>query len=288
MYPKFMTWKLMNSALIRRRRFSVRRSLLSVATICFLLVSPWALAHNPLTGSFQERVAGTLSAVLLMGFWFLYGRGSFRVRPATGKAVAGHLGFALCTLTLLGPLDDLATTSSAAHMLQHMMIMVIITPLWVASQPLPQISAAGGQVLSICWRPLLRLAGYPMACAYLHAAVIWFWHMPWFYMLAVENPWWHTLEHALFLSTAGVFWWSVMRASPVNFPVATMALLFTLMHTGFLGALLSFSQTPIYHEEARSLADQQLAGLIMWVAGAIPYLLASGWITRRWYQRQAS
>ncbi|MEX2334913.1 MAG: cytochrome c oxidase assembly protein, partial [Pseudohongiella sp.] len=244
-----------------------------------------AFAHNPLTGSGQERVAGVLSALLLLGFWLMYCRGSLRVRPALTKALTFHLTFLLCVLTILGPLDDLAQTSTAAHMAQHMLMIVVIAPLWVLSQPLPQVSAGGARSVSLLWQAALRLARYPMFAAYLHGAVIWIWHMPFFYMLAVDNPWWHGLEHAFFLLTAGIFWWAVMRSSADNFPAAVMALLFTLMHTGFLGALLSFSKAPVYGE-SRGVADQQLAGLIMWVAGSGPYLLGLGWMLRRWYLRQ--
>jgi cytochrome c oxidase assembly factor CtaG len=56
------------------------------------------------------------------------------------------------------------------------------------------------------------------------------------------------------------------------------------MHTGFLGALLTFAREPLYGE-ARDLQDQQLAGLIMWVVGAIPYLIAAGWCGLRWYRQ---
>jgi putative membrane protein len=103
-------------------------------------------------------------------------------------------------------------------------------------------------------------------------------------MLAVNNPWWHALEHACFLLSAGLFWWAVLRASRTRMPWALLALLLTLMHTGFLGAILTFAQSPIYGE-ARSLEDQQLAGLIMWVLGGIPYLLASAWLGWRWYMQ---
>lgn len=255
-----------------------------VGIILWSIAAP-ALAHNPLTGSGQERAAGIVSAFLLLGYWLMYCRGSFLVRPALGKALTFHLVFFLCVLTILGPLDDLAQTSSAAHMAQHMLMIVVIAPLWVLSQPLPQVSAGGGRSISLLWRPALRLTNYPMYAAYLHGAVIWLWHMPVFYMLAVDNPWWHGLEHAFFLLTAAIFWWAVLRGSAVNFLSAVMALLFTLMHTGFLGALLSFAQNPVYGE-SRGIEDQQLAGLIMWVAGSGPYLLGLGWMLRRWYIRQ--
>jgi|GEM_PF-478715 len=254
----------------------------AVAALC---QSTTAFAHNPLTSSGQDRAAGLLSALLLLGFWILYVRGCLRVSPARSRALLFHGIFFLCAVTVLGPLDDLAATSTAAHMTQHMLMIVVIAPLWVMSRPLPQISAGGGRAGALLWRPALRLARYPVYAAYLHGAVIWFWHLPWFYMVAVNNPWWHSVEHASFLLTAGIFWWAILRASAARFPAAIVALLFTLMHTGFLGALLSLSQVQFYGE-ARGLADQQLAGLIMWVAGAVPYFLGLGVLLYHWYNRR--
>jgi len=97
----------------------------------------------------------------------------------------------------------------------------------------------------------------------------------------VAHPWWHVVEHLLFIVSATLFWWAILRSSRLLVPWALLALLFTLMQTGLLGALLTFASEPLYGE-ARSLEDQQLAGLIMWVLGAVPYLLASGWLGWRW------
>src|SRR5690606_39700901 len=58
--------------------------------------------------------------------------------------------------------------------------------------------------------------------SYIHGAIIWFWHMPYFYMLAVENVWWHALEHLFFLVTAGLFWWAVLKGSRQNTPWALL------------------------------------------------------------------
>ena len=60
-------------------------------------------------------------------------------------------------------------------------------------------------------------------------------------------------------------------------------LLATFVHTGLLGALLSFSPAPWYAIMAPGaiaygfspLADQQLAGLIMWVPMGAIYLVAA-------------
>ena len=68
--------------------------------------------------------------------------------------------------------------------------------------------------------------------------MIWIWHTPKLYVLALDNLWWHAFEHACFLFTGWLFWWSALRANPKQVPQALMAVLLTLMHTGLLGALL--------------------------------------------------
>ncbi|MFV8834047.1 cytochrome c oxidase assembly protein [Aquisalimonas sp.] len=242
------------------------------------------LAHNPVTSTGHEQMAGLLGVALLALFWGAYLFGSLRRRPGGVHGALFHATALVCALALFGPLDDWAKTSTAAHMVQHMLLMVVVAPLWVLSRPLQQLAAGAGRLFTVPWNITLPLVQRPMTAAYLHAAAIWFWHTPHFYMVAVENPWWHALEHACFLVTAGLFWWAVLKSSAVRAPLALLAVLFTLMHTGFLGAILTFADAPMYGE-ARGMADQQLAGLIMWVLGGVPYLLASGWIAHRWYRQ---
>lgn len=249
-----------------------------------LLYSAGALGHSASTDNGQAALAALLSAVLLAALWLTYLRGSLQVSPGKRRGMVFHGGTALCYLAVLGPLDEWADTSAAAHMAQHMLFMVAIAPLWVLARPLPQLAAGGGKLMLLLGRPAMKLAAHPMAMAWLHGAAIWFWHVPFFYVLALQNPWWHTVEHLCFLATAGLFWWAVLRSSQRRTPWALLAVLLTLVHTGFLGALLTFAQTPLYGE-GRGLQDQQLAGLLMWVVGAIPYLMAAAWVGHRWFRR---
>lgn len=255
--------------------------ILFTIALLFCTAGP-AAAHSPIAADPQEQISGLLSLVLLLVFWAIYLIGVKQKPPRPSLNILFHAALVLCLFAVLGPLDDWAATSAAAHMTQHMMFMVLIAPLWVLSRPLPQLIAGGGRLSLWVSKPLLHLTHYPMATAYLHGAVIWFWHIPYFYNRALENPWWHIIEHACFLITAGLFWWAVLKSNQPRAPWALLAVLLTLMHTGFLGAMLTFAHSPLYGE-ARDLADQQLAGLIMWVAGGIPYLMASVWIAYRWY-----
>lgn len=244
-----------------------------------------ALAHSPLDvlGG-PDGIPALLSAIALAMLWILYIVGARRLPPGRRSALYLHAGMLIAALALFGPFDDWAKTSSAMHMTQHMLLMVVIPPLWVLARPLPQWRAASGDLARPLWQPMLRLARYPMLTALIHGAMIWVWHAPGPYMIAVENVWWHLLEHLCFLLSGWLFWWSVLRGSAASTGKAMVALLLTLMHTGLLGALLTFARAPIY-DEARSLADQQLAGLIMWVPGGIAYILAISWLGYGWLRR---
>ena len=257
-------------------------------TAIFLLMSaPAAFAHDPITSDGQERWAALTSVITLTTFWAIYLAGSWRSRPKISLALLFHLGLIISTLAVLGPLDELAETNEAAHMTQHMLFMTIIAPIWVIARPLPQLMTGTGRVAAPLWNAILKLTRYPMICAYIHGFFIWFWHVPYYYVLALHNPWWHIVEHACFLTSAGLFWWAALKSSRARAPWALLAVLFPLMHTGFLGALLTFADQPFYGVN-RDITDQQLAGLIMWVAGGIPYILASLWIGMRWYSQLQS
>lgn len=271
--------RVVENVLVNRVLTAVRKSGTTFVLAAFS--SSPALSHSPFDAIYAERLPLLLAALLLGAVTVLYVVGCFKVTPSSVRSAAFASAIAITGFALFGPLDDWAEHSAAMHMIQHMLMMVVIAPLWVIAQPLPQLFALRSRLGARASKPFLQLVSHPMLAAFLHAIVVWAWHAPTWYLLALENVWWHLFEHICFLVTAGLLWWAVLRSSRRTAPHAFLALLFTLMHTGFLGALLTFANAPLYGEE-RSLQSQQLAGLIMWVVGGIPYLAAAGWLGIRW------
>jgi putative membrane protein len=83
----------------------------------------------------------------------------------------------------------------------------------------------------------------------------------------------------------------VSRAPSAPLCIAAVFYLFaTAMHSGALGALLTFAPSPWYpaYEGATAawgltpLEDQQLAGLIMWIPAGLSYLVAGLALTAAW------
>lgn len=253
---------------------------LASGTLCLVLAMP-AQAHGLLQDFSGERLPLWLSALLTLAAWLAYLVGTWRVRPRPREQACFHLAMALLVFAVFGPLDDWAETRTSWHMTQHMLFMVVIAPLWVLARPLPQWRASLGSAAMPLWRGLLRATRHPTAMALLHGAVIWIWHTPALYLLALSDLGWHAVEHACFLLSAWLFWWSALRSNPRLRPQALMAILLTLMHTGLLGALLTFGTRSFYGPE-RDLADQQLAGLLMWVPGGLAYLAGGAWVGWRW------
>jgi cytochrome c oxidase assembly factor CtaG len=200
----------------------------------------------------------------------------------TMRAVACTLGIATVGFAQLSPLEGLAHRSFAAHMLQHLALMLVAAPLLVWGR-------AGVVVLRSVppeWRPALTRAGRWMRTArrpavvwILFAAALWGWHLPGPYQAALSNAWIHVAEHVSFFGTA-VLWWACLLGRRRLEPGGGMLYAFTTMvHAAWLAAILTFAPHVLYPYYAlravpglTALADQQLAGVLMWVPAGFVYV----------------
>jgi putative membrane protein len=257
------------------------------------------------TWTFQPAV---LAGLVLAGW--AYGRGVRSLWRGGGvgrgvrpwRASAFGVGLLAVAAALLSPLDAAADHLLSAHMAQHLLLVVVAAPLLVVGSPMLAMS----RVLPERWRQGARRWGRsrttrvsqrtltnPIASLLLVTAVLWAWHVPPLYEAAVEDPVLHLVEHASFLGTALLFWWVALQPSgPRRLPHgADVLYVFAgALQSGALGALFTFASSPIYPLYARRtatlglspLADQQLAGLLMWVPSFVVYLLAAGALFVAW------
>jgi putative membrane protein len=275
---------------------------------------PAAVAHinskglPPMEGPFDPWVWLPL---LIGTWWYLRGIWKLHRKQASLRREYFHLltafGAALITLlfSLLGPLDTLSTVSFAAHMAQHMLLIAVAAPLLILAEPSVPLMIAlpqeGRQLVSTLRRKLRRIrrvALLPKTAFFVHAAVIWLWHAPLLFELALQRRWLHIIEHFTLLGSALWFWASLKRIgrrSSEGYGIAALWTLATLIHTGVLGALITFARRPIYaHYVAHStssltsIEDQQLAGLVMWVPTGTCYLLTGLLFAWAWLKRAES
>lgn len=230
-----------------------------------------------------------LAALHLRGLAVLRARARTQPSSAPYAVASFWAGLAATFLALVWPLDALAASSFAAHMAQHMMLIVVATPLLVLAQPAAPLLAAVppswrriNRRLGTLHKVLRRLLHAPTAFA-IHGVMIWIWHAPLLFESALRWPWLHVIEHIAFLGSALLFWNALRqagRAGTSGYATAMLWTLATLMHTGLLGALITFAPRPLYpfyaSVEGGHLAlmeDQQLAGLLMWIPAGLCYLI---------------
>jgi len=226
-------------------------------------------------------VAGAIYAVGVARLWGKAGHGR---GISVSQVLLFAAGLGACAAALLSPLHRYADQMVWAHMLQHEILMVVAAPLLVVARPVE----AWTWALPAAWRrhaALPRILQDPLLAWSAHTIAVWGWHVPVLFEAATANEVLHALQHLSFFVTAALFWWTVL--APLARPIPAMLSLFaTMMQTGALGALMTFSRQPWYAGSA--LEDQQLAGLIMWVPAGLAYPVAALLIGSQWLRRCAA
>ncbi len=235
-------------------------------------------------------LTGALAVVYALGQHELSGRRTSSDRRGMALFATGLLALAVA---LSPPLDEVADRLFSVHMVQHELLMVVAAPLLVASSSFPALIWAlprrGRLVVArVIRRTRLRaiwswLTG-PLPASVLHGLAIWLWHAPVLFDAALEHEWIHVAQHVSFFGTGLIFWSSVIRPHRREARgQAVLSLFATSVHSGVLGALLTFSRASWYAPYgAGAIEDQQLAGLIMWIPASLAYLIASLLVARRW------
>jgi putative membrane protein len=196
------------------------------------------------------------------------------------------IGAMLALAAVAPPMHAAADASLAAHMVQHLVLILAAAPLLVLGDPVRVAMAMlPGRVRRSIGR-CARLTGIgrggralAVAAWLVHVVGVWTWHAPRLYEWAIVSPTAHVIEHLSLLSTACGFWAVVFSGRTLG-PGGAVLYLFAAAGQGtVLGALLTFSETPWYPTHAASVAtwgltpleDQHLAGLIMWIPGGLVY-----------------
>jgi putative membrane protein len=246
--------------------------------------------------------------------WWLYGRGLARLwsRAGVGHGVSAGRPFAflggLATVfaALVSPLDPLSGQLASAHMVQHLLLMMVAAPLFVMGAP-SQVLTRGlsphWQRAAASWRRNLRCGWFrvlwqPPFAWTVYAAVMWLWHLPSLYEAALPHPIVHDAQHLSFFGAACLFWRPLL--DPIRrqrlHPVPAVFYLFTTsLQASALGIFLALSPQPWYSAFRGTTAvwgftpleDQQLAGLIMWMPACLVYALAAMAVFGLWLAREA-
>lgn len=235
-----------------------------------------------------------LSALIyLRGWWLLRRAGSPNIPP--WRAAMFLLGLFTLWVALASSMDVFNGFVLTAHMLQHMLLMMIAPPLILLGAPLvpmvrglPIFAAREFAGPFLNWSVARRVGSLltnPVFALLLMGVVMFAWHTPTPYELALKSPAWHQTEHACFLLASLIFWWPVVQPWPSRsrwprWAMVPYLLVADLQNTA-LSAILVFSDRVLYPSYSTvprlfrfsALEDQVAAGSIMWVVGSLAFIV---------------
>ena len=197
-------------------------------------------------------------------------------------------------VALVSPLDAAAGSLAAAHMVQHVMLVLVAAPALAFARPGAQLwygvprpvrralararagTGLGTSITRRAWRPVIAWLVYVL--------VLWLWHARVLYEAALRNDVVHAAEHATMLGSALLLWGVIAGAHGARRIDRGQALLLVFaagLQGVLLSALLTFAGTAWYAYGdgpalwgLTPLADQQLAGVLLWGTGVVVHLSA--------------
>ncbi len=220
------------------------------------------------------------------------------------RPVAFLAGLAVIELALQSPIEHYDTTLFSVHMVQHILLTMIAAPLIAAGAPITLVLRFSrpefrrGWILPVLHGRAVRILTFPVVAWILFAGVMWGSHFSPVFNAALEDPVVHQLEHLAYVSAALLFWWPVVGVDPSRWRMAhPLRVLYTFLQmpqNTFLALALYASSADLYPHYATLqrtwgpsvLADQQLAGALMWVIGDLTFLVAILFVVVSWMRQE--
>jgi cytochrome c oxidase assembly factor CtaG len=217
---------------------------------------------------------------------------AFKINPRMVYLLMGVAAFAL---TLLSPLNALAAGYLfSAHMLQHILLLLVVPALLLMSLP---------RWVSV--EPRSQFVANPFIGWISGVGAMWLWHARPLCNAAVSSQFVNAVQVSSLLLLGAIFWRQILaprdeqRLSP---PGAVLYLFSACVACSILGILITFSPVsvcPIYAQPSADRLgilniiqsnwgitpdkDQQIGGLLMWIPMCLVYLTAIIAQLARWF-----
>ncbi len=243
-----------------------------------------------------------VTGVVVAAVGLLYARGlAYQASTGIGRPVgplqgiAFYAGLLIFALAVASPLDTWADASLPAHMVQHIALIFFVAPLLLIGAPIWPVWRALPRRFR---RSLLRwflerrwarnigtrvgvILDRPVGAWVIFVVTLLFWHIPFFYDLALEHNSVHAVEHITFLATACVFWAQVIPSFPLrpalSYAFRAVYLIGAGMVLHLLAVVISIAARPIYSYYGTGdqvVAQQSAAGAFMDVSGQLVFTIA--------------
>lgn len=239
----------------------------------------------------------TISVIVLVAAAYMW-LWKFRLPSKT----AAYIAFFLLLLCMVSPLQTLsAYYLFSAHMVVHVVLLLIVAPLLVMGLP-DKVPVAVGRVCNFLEKNLWFswFAGI---------ATMWFWHIPVVFNAMAQHTlpalMLHFTETLSIIISGMLFSYPVISAGKKIHPLIGVLYLFTACtFCSLLGLMITFAPEGIYNHylsvtdayhlnnviqtrwRISRVEDRQAAGLIMWVPCCMVYVSGALYLLKKWFDEK--
>lgn len=267
---------------------------------------PPAPADVLLDWSFDPLVAIPLIGVAVAYLWAV--RRVDAAHPDNpvprARTTAFLLGLVTIEVALQSIIERYDTTFFSDHMVQHILLTLVAAPLLVLGAPITLLLRVARPahrrrvILPILHSRIVRVLAFPVVSWSLFTAVMWGTHFSPIFDRSLTDPFVHDIEHLLYLSAGLLFWWPAVALDPspwrMPHPARVLYLFLQMPQNTFLALAILYASAPLYPHYAAlrlswglaPLADQQLAGGLMWIVGDVVFVAAMALVMAGWMRRE--
>lgn len=290
----------------------------ALVALLVLAVPSFAVAHGPAPAepptplnllfgwSFDPWIWIPLVGAGLLWRWAV--RRVNAAHPATPVPKSRSLAFAAAlaavAVALQSGIERYDTSLFWVHMLQHLLLTMVAAPLVALSGPITLLLRVAGPserrrfILPVLHSRLVRVASHPVVAWLVFAGVAWATHFSPLFDAALEDRLVHDFEHGLLFASGLLFWWPAAGVDPtpwrLSYPARLLYVGLQMPQNTFLSLAIYSASAPLYPHYATlvrgwgptPLADQQIAGGIMWVAGDLMFLVVALALLAAWMQTE--
>ena len=238
-------------------------------------------------------MAGVIAVVVAAA---AYGAGVRRLarrgrRWPPGRSLAFAGGAAVLLVVAVPPLAGADDRSLTVHVVEHLVLGMAAPLLLALSAPVTLALQASSRprqraLLAVLHsRPVILLTN-PLVAVALFVGSMFVLYLTPLLEASVEHGWLHALVHLHFFAVGCLFFWPLVSPDPVPhrlpYPARLLLLLLTVPAHAVLGLTLMSASSPLASEVYPVLGNQRTAGGVLWVAGDLLGLLASGIVLAQW------
>ncbi|MGH9171678.1 MAG: cytochrome c oxidase assembly protein [Acidimicrobiales bacterium] len=231
-------------------------------------LTQWQIAPFPLA---------VVVVLVLLAVWYLRAerRLAARGRRWSGWRIASFfVGLASIDVALQSPLVAYTGEYFEAHVMQHLLLMVVAPPLLALGAPSTLLLQTSSRAFKTRWLKLLRSRPFAVIS---HPVVVWIFYygvMFGFFLtpllnFAVLHIWLLDCINLGFLSGAALFWWPMVGVDPVihwnlSYPARMGNILLGSGVEAFLGVAILMDHNPV--ASMYSLSSTHAGGGLFWAA----------------------